>query len=262
MIIFLYHQIAPVSPQHDPLGLAVPPDRFEAHMRALYRRGWRCVPLSDYVAAVQARTHRTSPWRHTFALTFDDGFQDVYTTVRPILRQFGFTAAIFPVVNHVGRYSEWAGQDGERSAPLLTWEQLAELARAGFEIGSHTLTHPRLPALPLDALDRELNRSRQILEERLGVPVTLLSYPYSAHTPAIQQRVATAGYQAACGGNRGAWSVFNLRRTQCLRGDGGLRFRVKAAGWQERSAALLEDTPLGQTLRPLVRRLRRRRKED
>ncbi len=90
--------------------------------------------------------------------------------------------------------------------PMLTWEQLREMAGGGVTIGSHTLTHAALPALSRDDALRELAESKALLESKLGRPVKLFAYPFGGlehFNSEIQNLASEAGYEAACTTIRG-----------------------------------------------------------
>jgi peptidoglycan/xylan/chitin deacetylase (PgdA/CDA1 family) len=248
--ILLYHQVAAVPTQHDPHGLAVSPGQFEQQMGYLHRAGYRCVSLAGAVRCVRAG--RGLP-RKSFVLTFDDGYRDLYFTVWPILRRFGFTATIFLVAGRAGGWSDWKGQTGPAAAPLLSWSEARELIGFGAAFGSHTVTHPRLGQLDETQALAEIQRSKAILEERLGVPIDLFSYPYANYNARIQRIVAETGYMAACGGDRGAWGFFNLWRAQCKRKDSMRLLALKAGGWYHRFIWLREHSIFGRPLRPAKR---------
>jgi peptidoglycan/xylan/chitin deacetylase (PgdA/CDA1 family) len=90
---------------------------------------------------------------------------------------------------------------GEAPDVMLTWDQVREMHRLGMTIGSHTLTHPNLPSAGLTAATAELVASRRRLEQEIGAPVTLFSYPNGGAdryvTPDVQRAVRAAGYVAA-----------------------------------------------------------------
>lgn len=238
--IFMYHQVGPIPEQHDPLGLATPPQQFERQMAYLYQKGYQCLSLGE--AVYRLRTGQNQPEK-SFVITFDDGYEDLYSTVWPILDKFGFTATIFLVAERVGGESDWEGQNGVSAGPLLSWGQIQELAARGFTFGSHTLTHPRLTSLEEKEAIRQLRHSKLILEDHLEVAVELFSYPYSDRSPHIQELVARSGYRAACGGDRGEWGLFNLWRAQCGRSENLLSFALKAKGWHEHFIRLHEALP-------------------
>jgi peptidoglycan/xylan/chitin deacetylase (PgdA/CDA1 family) len=84
---------------------------------------------------------------------------------------------------------------------MLTWDEIREMRRLGMTIGSHTMTHPNLPNAGLTAARDELFGSRIRLEEEVGAPVTMFSYPNGGAerylTPLVQQVVKEVGYEAA-----------------------------------------------------------------
>jgi len=82
----------------------------------------------------------------------------------------------------------------------LTWRQLQQLVAHGYEIGSHSISHPRLTAITRTSLRWELRTSKQILEERLGCPVVTLAYPNGFPSDVnldVMQEAAAAGYFGA-----------------------------------------------------------------
>ena len=97
--ILMYHQVAEIPRNMDPLGLAVPPGQFEEQMRYLERNGYSCLTLPEAVRYFQKDARTPSK---TFVITFDDGYQDIFTTVCPILEKFGFAATVFLVAGRVG----------------------------------------------------------------------------------------------------------------------------------------------------------------
>jgi peptidoglycan/xylan/chitin deacetylase (PgdA/CDA1 family) len=98
----------------------------------------------------------------------------------------------------------WAGvgAEGRPAHRALTPEEVSRLARAGLvEIGAHTVTHPRLAALPPTEQRSEIRDSRTRLEDSVGQPVQSFSYPfgrrsdYTAETVALVQ---AGGFACAC----------------------------------------------------------------
>ena len=84
---------------------------------------------------------------------------------------------------------------------MLTWEELAEMARLGMTIGAHTVTHANLPSAGLADATAEIEGSKARLERELGIAVTMFSYPTGgAETylnAELQAIVARAGFAAA-----------------------------------------------------------------
>jgi peptidoglycan/xylan/chitin deacetylase (PgdA/CDA1 family) len=98
----------------------------------------------------------------------------------------------------------------------MTFEELAELAADGHEIGSHSMTHCLMPECDDRALTYELSESRRVLESRLGQAVESFCYPNGNSDARTAQAVAKAGYRRACttawGYNEPAADQFRLRR--------------------------------------------------
>jgi peptidoglycan/xylan/chitin deacetylase (PgdA/CDA1 family) len=99
---------------------------------------------------------------------------------------------------------------------LATWEELAALAKAGHEIGSHSMTHPLLSQCSDAEIEHEVRASRQLLQQRLGVPVDSFCYPNGDFDERVLQAVREAGYRFAVatkwGPNAPGACLFQLSR--------------------------------------------------
>jgi peptidoglycan/xylan/chitin deacetylase (PgdA/CDA1 family) len=171
--------------------------------------------------------------RDRLAVTFDDGDSSVFEYALPILAELGVPGTAFVVVQRVG-------------APgFLSWEQLASLAAAGWEIGSHTMSHRRLPDLDDASLAAELRESRSTIEARIGVPCRSIAYPYGDWDPRVRGATARAGYTAACVTGRASdVDVLGWPRVGVDGRDSPTIFRLKTS----RVGRSLRDTPLGAPL--------------
>lgn len=195
--ILCYHHVGVPREAEGHRRLWISRERFAAQMAYLSQAGYRCVTLRDALAYL--RDGREAPPR-TVVLTFDDGYHDFYQAAYPILSQYGFPATVFVVIRAVGRVSRW-GEGPE--ALLMSWQEIQELHREGMEFGSHSLSHPRLTRIPLDAAEQELRKSRQVLEEQLGMAVHSFAYPYGDCDPSLERLVEETGYSLACSIVRG-----------------------------------------------------------
>jgi peptidoglycan/xylan/chitin deacetylase (PgdA/CDA1 family) len=189
-----YHSIAAEGPRY----LTISADLFERQLALLRRRGIRSGDLRSLAAAAAAGLDRATAF-----LTFDDGFRDNYETALPLLEEYGFAAFVFvlPPLLEGGGSFDWpeVAVDRERSPATMrsvTWEMLGEMKERGFEVGSHTLTHPHLPDLDDDSLREELWESRARIEQRLGGCETL-AYPFGEWTGRVAAAAAECGYRYA-----------------------------------------------------------------
>jgi peptidoglycan/xylan/chitin deacetylase (PgdA/CDA1 family) len=98
----------------------------------------------------------------------------------------------------------------------MTFEELAELATDGHEIGSHSMTHCLMPECDDGALSYEVVESRRILQNRLGKTVASFCYPNGNSDSRTAQAVAQAGYLRAVtttwGSNGKDTDLFRLHR--------------------------------------------------
>lgn len=176
--------------------ISVAPETFAHQIAILRDQGFQGIRLSDLLSAWDGKT--TLPVR-PIVITFDDGFANVLESGVPVLENAGFTATIFPVAGYTGQTNNWPSRPSNiPHMPLLTWADLRELAKRGFEIGGHTLTHMPLPCLTADEMKREIVQSKHLLEGRLARPVTTFAYPYGLISSA-SRRIVAEHYRGAGG---------------------------------------------------------------
>ena len=178
--ILLYHHVA--SDGGDS-RYYVDTENFRQQMKALRRWGYTSITPS-YLA--QVLIHGGELPARPVIITFDDGNLDVYTNAFPIMRKMGFVGTVYIVAERLGEYN------------LVNAEQLAEMAAAGWEVGSHTMSHADLTYNHWQ-LSYELQQSRTLLEDTLGVPVLTLAYPYGLSDDYIVEWAKEYGYTAGMG---------------------------------------------------------------
>jgi peptidoglycan/xylan/chitin deacetylase (PgdA/CDA1 family) len=187
-MILMYHGVADVP--EDPNLLCVTPGRFAEQMAWLDRRGLRGVGVGTLVDAMRAGRARD-----LVGITFDDGYVNVLDSALPVLLRHDFTATMFVISGRLGGTNEW---DDGPSWPLMSADEVAELAAAGMEIGSHGATHVRLAGISGDRLAAEVGGSRMDLTALLETEIRGFAYPYGSMDAAARRAVADAGYAYAC----------------------------------------------------------------
>lgn len=227
VLVLCYHAVS----DRWPAGMAVAPDRLEEQLGSLVRRG--------YVGARFTEAVWSPPARRTLAVTFDDAFRSVLEHALPVLDRLGLPATVFvpTAFAHHERALAWPGIEewasgahaGELAA--MDWQELAVLADRGWEIGSHTVTHPRLTQLGDAALARELAWSRAAVEERLGLPCRSIAYPYGDVDGRVAAEARRAGYAAGGGLPRTPRGRDRMAvpRVGVYRRDDARRFALKAS---------------------------------
>jgi peptidoglycan/xylan/chitin deacetylase (PgdA/CDA1 family) len=195
--ILTYHSISQsANPKFKQLTVA--PALFTAQIDFLYQHAYTPLNATQLIDALTGKS--TLPERPVM-LTFDDGFADFYQQALPILRHRNFTATLYIVTGFVGNMSKWLQRAREPERPMLNWQQIVEISSSGIECGAHTHSHPKLDALPLPVARNEIVRSKELLEDHLGLQVSSFAYPFGYHTAALRQLVQEAGFRSACTAN-------------------------------------------------------------
>ena len=164
VLVLCYHAVS----DEWPAALSVTSAALRGQLERLLRKGWTPSTFTDAVA-------RASGDR-TLAVTFDDAFASVGSLAAPILADLGVPATVFVPTDWPGARMRWPGIDHWAATPhahelqAMTWDELRALAADGWEIASHTCSHPRLSGLDDDAIHRELTTSRAVCEREIGRP--------------------------------------------------------------------------------------------
>jgi len=195
-LILGYHAISSVWNSQ----LAVSQALLREHVARLAARGYIGLTLSD---AERRRADGNLPPR-SVVITFDDGYASTLRAA-PILAEHGYPGTVFVVTSFVdaGEPLAWPGieqwlQQATRDELVpLTWSELESLVAAGWEVGSHTNTHPLLTKASDVRLEAELAKSRAAIVRRIGT-CTSLAYPYGLADDRVATAARCAGYDVAC----------------------------------------------------------------
>lgn len=190
VVVLMYHKIAPAPAATHLPALYVHPAEFDRQMAELTGARLACVPYGEVLPTVEAGGGG-------FCVTFDDGFRNVFDLALPVLQARGLRAIQFIVAGQIGGEDAWDRAIGEPPQALMDDGMIREWLAGGHEIGSHTLTHPHLPALPREQARAEIFDSKRRLEDRFGVPIRHFCYPYGDNDEATRDLVGEAGYLSA-----------------------------------------------------------------
>lgn len=183
--ILLYHFVGRDKLEADGVSTTrynvILPD-FRMQLALFQELGYHTVTISEIAAAL--RGEHFLPER-PIAITVDDGWVEQYTHIFATLQEFDMRATFYiPSSYPVG-------------GRLVTWEQLDEMLKAGMEIGSHTRSHVDLTDIGAEALRDEVLISKWVLEDKLGITVHSISYPFGNYNNNVISAVREAGYTAA-----------------------------------------------------------------
>ena len=233
-LVLCYHALS----EDWPAALSTTPARFREQLELLLARGYRPATFEQAIE---------NGGRRSFAVTFDDAYRSVLALARPIMDELGVPGTVFVPTDWAGSADpmRWDGVyqwlDGPHRDEMLcmSWDQLRELADAGWEVGSHTCTHPYLTAVDDERLAAELRDSRSAVEQGLERPCRSIAYPYGDVDERVIQAADAAGYAygASLPKKLGSREPLDYPRVGVYHVDDLRRFKLKVS--------------------PLVRRVRR-----
>jgi peptidoglycan/xylan/chitin deacetylase (PgdA/CDA1 family) len=211
-------------------SLSVSPERFREHLTLLRDRGCKSIRMEQFIKRVAGdagdaggagSAGNSGGGECEVLITFDDAYQNFYTSAAPLLEEFRFPATVFVPTDFVGERPGWTQRDAatidrflasvglgepERrrvqettrvlaEAPLMDWAQLRELAGRGFDIHSHSAAHHFLTALPDEPLMDDLRRAREAIRANLNSEPDVICYPYGDCDDRVAKFAEGAGYR-------------------------------------------------------------------
>lgn len=161
-------------------------------------------------------------------VTFDDGTRDLHEHALPTLIGFQVPAVLYLATGSVQN-------GGGRGGDGLTWSQVAELVSTGLvTVGSHTHGHRALSRAPEHAAEEEMRRSKELIEDHLGIACRHFSYPFAVGSPgadrAARRLFDTAALDAWRTNRANRIDPYRLGRTPVLRSDDHVFFVAKVRG--------------------------------
>lgn len=211
--ILMYHEISadqrrPGQPHHLTPLYDLPAAQLEEQLRRLSDGGYRSLLFEDTV--------NPAPARPCVILTFDDGLKGNHLYALPLLKRYGFQAVFFINVGAVG------------TGRFMTWSDLADLVREGMSVQSHALSHRPLQPLSERDIRREVTESKRLLEERLGIAVTAISFPHGSYDRTVLRLAREAGYRYCCGSEISPTYLSSFRRSDRALGRFTVTTRLSA----------------------------------
>lgn len=193
---FVYHRFGEAAYPSTNIAL----DTFAAHLSYLQQQQIETVTLSE---ALQRLKDGTPKVRQAVALTIDDGYRSVYTKAFPLLQQYGFTATLFIATQQVGKGHQ------------VTWAEIRELEKAGWEIGLHSHSHAYFLDQPKEQqiayFEQDLRQAIQAYKAHLAHAPTLYAYPYGEYDPSYTAILRKYGIHAAAAQHSGVLSAYSPR---------------------------------------------------
>jgi len=226
--IILFHRIAvsPINSQY-----YVPPDKFEEEIKLL--RDWEYTSITTDML-IKAITEGADLPPRPILITFDDGNLNNYTTAFPIMQKYGFSGVLYIVGNRIG------------AEEYLDVNQIMEMAAAGWEVGSHSISHADLTLLEPEDQRYEVVESKELLERKIGVPIRTIAYPFGKSNSSVIDYAHFAGYIAGMSlgftADQGIGNLYTLQRRD-IQGVYDVKRFASFLPWQGNPVYLPTDTP-------------------
>ena len=170
----------------------ITPKTFEKQIDFLISKGFQLVTVSQLETESCGNDKR-------IAICFDDGYKGVIDHAYPVLKKYSATATVFIITDFIGRKNTWDVNLGGIQYEHLNREDIQKLVDAGWEIGSHSVSHRSLRGVNEQELHYQLNYSKQVLEKITDQPVQIFTPPFGTISTRINNAALKSGYQKICG---------------------------------------------------------------
>ncbi|MCB9173543.1 MAG: polysaccharide deacetylase family protein [Flavobacteriales bacterium] len=162
------------------------------------------IRIEDAVDAIQNKTLQN---QKLIAFTFDDGFEECYTKIAPVLTDFNTNAAFFINPGFIDGNENYIKHFTKNVVHInkqpMTWKMIKELHQKGFTIGSHTYDHVRLVGLNNMQLQKQITESKNRIEEQIESTCEYFAWTYGRNTDIDEEalNLVTKHHQYIFGGD-------------------------------------------------------------
>ena len=169
--VLMYHSIS-----SDNNKISVPVSNFNKQMRLMHSLGYKGYSLNK----INLKTSKKK-----FVITFDDGYENIFTEAMPILKKLNFSATCFIVNKKIGNFNDWdKNKKNYRKKKLMNRKQIKNWIKNGFEIGSHTMDHYNLKSLSNNQKKNQILKPKKFFKTNYGINIESFSYPFGSYNAA------------------------------------------------------------------------------
>lgn len=187
VLVLEYHHVSD-DVEDEGWAYTVPVADFKEQLDYLQAQGYTTISMQDFVRAKKGKQELPEK---PVILTFDDGYEDNYTVLLPMLEERGMKATVYMVTNSIGRKG------------YLSWNQLRDMQNRGIELGSHTANHQPLTSLERDKQAEEMKLSKLLMEWNGLKTIFTFSYPNGAYDEGMPELLKENEYLTAVTGDGG-----------------------------------------------------------
>ncbi|KEY90973.1 polysaccharide deacetylase [Candidatus Photodesmus blepharus] len=199
--IIMYHRFIQNDSEKGVHGTYLHVEMLEKHFKLLKRMKFETLTFEDL--ANKEKIFRLELKKRYIIITADDGYEDNYYLLLPLLKKYNFKAVVYAVTKeNFNRWDVEVKTNPDILIPLMTLEQIKTISDSGHvEIGGHTLTHPRLNTLTFEEQKMEIEKNKIYLEKLLGRKLISFAYPYGEYNQDSKDIAKKVGYQYAVATN-------------------------------------------------------------
>lgn len=211
--VLMYHQFVKNEADGGKIKLFITEKKFEFQLKILKFLKFETITFEELKKiGLQNRFERKY-----IILTVDDGYEDNYKILFPLLKKYNMKAVIFLVSGL--NYNKWTIEsDNEKKFYLMKTEEILEMQDSGLvEFGGHTLTHLDFHKADEELAKKEIEEDKRITEDRLNKKLTVFAYPYGHRKEGTKQLIKKVGYDFAVATDTGNGiftdDLYDIRRT-------------------------------------------------
>lgn len=184
-VMLIYHHVAEDTPRVS----SVTPKEFRAHLQYLKDNQFQVIGLDVLLQQLQTGAPIAD---NAVVITFDDSYENNFTTAHPILQEFGFLYTIFIS----------PGAIDERVGPVLTWQQVKKMSDDGVLVANHAMWHEHMAkpnageteAAWLARMEQSILQAEQRIKDETGQQHKWLAYPYGEFSDPLEALVERLGF--------------------------------------------------------------------
>ena len=234
-VVVIYHRVVDKPLTNSKFNVYITQDKLDWQLGSLKKRGFDFVTFKDLAKGVRVKK--------PIILTFDDGYEDNYFNLLPLLKKYQAKAVIYCLGDRTAQSNTWDEKLGEPRARLMNDNQIKECHDSGLvEIASHGLKHQHLPDLDDKEACEEFELSKSNLESLINDKVVSFAYPYGDYGDREENLAYETGYDFAIGTVNGPLKLtdnyYAIRRVQIFPNEDKLGFWKKTSGFYLRLCKL------------------------
>lgn len=231
--VLMYHRVIDDNKYAGVYDTHVTLENFEKQMKYIKDNGYEAITFED-IANGEYKNRFNKKY---VIITFDDGYKDNLKNALPILKKYNLKAVLFYVTDE--KYNKWdtdaENRPKEKKFELMNLEEIKELYSSGLiEIGGHTTTHLDMPLIEREILKKDLERSRDKIEEITGKKPVSFAYPWGRNNETCRKIVEEVGYKFAVSTESGSScfsdDLFEIVRVGIYSKDDIKKFEQKISG--------------------------------